>query len=312
MLRTFLLLLLASWLVRPSYAQHTGPTAQYRVESISTQWQPLGTSAQRFAYSNPLNGYGIVTLPFDFPYDDSVLKQGSTIYVCSNGVVSLSSQVAPDSNVAGDAGFPGALCIFSGNMTSGDNGNLWDSTQVTGVSPNRVFTIQYHSVHFPKSGAGQGRGASTSMQVKLYESGAIEFLYRDHNLSFSDTSSIRCGIGINGGMTGAFTSNVFTESTKSTPSTDVRWVPNTSTVKNSNGSAEISIFPNPASNSITIEDVGASRLVAVDELGRENELAVVQRGSQSEVNTSKLPAGTYILRIEHGAKVMARRILIAR
>jgi hypothetical protein len=274
-------------------------SAGYHSEEFQAAWVPVSGSAQQFQYTNPQNGYGLVALPFNFTYNDSLLGAGSSITVCANGVISLTGMSAPDSSVLGDPRFRAALCIFSGNMTTGDGTNFFDSTEVTGVAPNRVLTIQYHGIHFPKSGAGKGNGAITQMQVKLYETtNAIEFIYKDHGLSFSDTSSIRCDIGLNGGLLGPFDFIAYATDTKLTPASDIRWLPSTSGVTPADREPKLVFYPSPARDRISIDRSGIRHIEIEDALGRSQHAAWRETSGATNVDVSRLPSGTYFIHLD--------------
>ncbi|HWF43235.1 MAG TPA: hypothetical protein VG537_01205 [Candidatus Kapabacteria bacterium] len=214
---------------------HTG-VAGYTLTHFTAEWKDIAATGSYFLYNDPDTGYTSLALPFDFPYDDSIVRAGTNITIGVNGAISLSPGVLdPNGSALANPAYPGMLCIFSGNLVAGrlltdPSYADTDFYEVDGVAPNRVLTVEYHWLHFRGTGGGPGGqtgggGLRIPMQVKLYETtGTIEFIYKDHNYNFSDTASVAdtLGIGLNGFHI-PFVSNVYASGVYATPATDLRW-----------------------------------------------------------------------------------------
>ena len=210
--------------------------AGYTLTPFTAQWKDIASTGSYFLYNDPDTGYASLALPFDFPYEDSIVRAGTTITIGVNGAISLSPGVLdPNGAALANPKYPGLLCIFSGNLVAGKlltdpSYADTDFYEVDGTAPNRVLTVEYHWLHFRGTGGGPGGqtgggGLRTPMQVKLYETtGAIEFIYRDHNYNFSDTVSAAdtLGVGLNGFHI-PFASKVYARGIYASPATDLRW-----------------------------------------------------------------------------------------
>lgn len=216
----FLVLILSSG---SAFGQRVG---QYRALPFNATWSTIDTiTGVKLTYTDPDVGFATFAMPFTFRYDSSDVAGGTRVTVSANGAMSLTPGITdPDHSVAGDSNYPGSICIFSGDLVSGDNGVNWDAYKVDGTAPNRVLTVQYHGVHF--SGAG-GTPPKTMMQYKLYEtSGIIEFMYLNHSFSLGAVGPT-AGVGLNGFRPFDFSKNIYVSAIALTPATDIRWIPNT-------------------------------------------------------------------------------------
>ena len=75
------------------------------------------------------------------------------------------------------------------------------------------------------------------------------------------------------------------------------------------GETEISVYPNPASDFIKIENAGIGRAELYDSIG--NMILALKTSNKVEsINTSNLPAGMYILRIYSGGNVHTEKIVV--
>ena len=202
----------------------------YQPTNFMATWTDIATTGTVFTLSSYQTGSKSIPLPFDFPYDGTIIPSGTNISVGATGAISLLNVTPPASNALANSANPGLLCIFSAYIYSGDgnNGDNKDYYKVDGTAPNRVFTVELRRMHFPGSGGGSGSGGlnETNMQVKLYETtGQIEFIYQNHNNDFDGGQGlgITAGIGLNSLSTPSFVSNTYAAGLTATPATDIRW-----------------------------------------------------------------------------------------
>jgi hypothetical protein len=117
-----------------------------------------------------------ITLPFDVTYYDQTLTAGSTIFVNSNGFLSLSTN--PGNGCCGyciPLGFasnvisPGSSDLYTADLASGQG----IFTSVSGAAPNRIFNIEWRTRYCCSSGA-----PDFDFEVRIYEGRQrIEFIY---------------------------------------------------------------------------------------------------------------------------------------
>ncbi len=220
--RFTLCLLLGAGVFSTARAQSLSRVNQYGVTPFHAPWTDISVTGDKFYYNKVDQGWGTITMPFDFPYDDSLIPAGSTIRIGASGVISLSSDTTPDAYALGNPAHPGLVCIFSALIVAGTGHAMPDDSdyyEVDGASPNRVLTIQYHFAHMPGTGSGGGGGGAGGtaimMQVKFYEtSGMIEFIYLEHNspleLDLPGIDTINFGgAGLNGFSKPSFVSTIY-------------------------------------------------------------------------------------------------------
>lgn len=139
-----------------------------------------------------------INIGFTFNFGGCTSTSYTQVKVSSNGWVSLGT---------GATGFQStndmAWTVYGPLLAP-----LWDDLkvntggsinyQLTGTSPNRVFTVEFKNMAWNWSSAS----SDVSFQVKLYEtSNRIEYIYRDDLGSLNSTSA---SIGINGGVAGDY------------------------------------------------------------------------------------------------------------
>jgi PKD repeat protein len=131
-----------------------------------------------------------IPIGFTFPFATGTY---TTLSACSNGWLSLSNNgAATIGNTAATAGTLGPLL-----MPLWDDCNGSPSGQArfvtTGTAPNRVFTFQYGSWRWYYNSNGNN---VLSIQVRLYESGRIEFHYAEGPDPVSGSTTPTATIGI--------------------------------------------------------------------------------------------------------------------
>ena len=203
----------------------------------ATTWTDIATTGTAFTISSVYGAvYGSVPLPFDFPYDSTVIPAGTILHAGVDGAIGLDPNVvlpvsypSPIPVAVGSATYPGLLCFFQGG---GYNSGATYYYQVDGTQPNRVLTIEY-SGWYNISEALVSPVLRQHIQVKLYETtGQIEFIYLEHNL-VTPTAIYYNSIGLNGlsatthPSAASFTSQAYpgyATPQASTPATDIRWI----------------------------------------------------------------------------------------
>jgi hypothetical protein len=317
-------------------AQALARVNHYGATPFLATWTDISMTADTFHYNKVDQGWGTIAMPFDFPYDDSIVPAGSTIRIGASGVIALSTDTTPNVYALGNPVYPGLVCIFSALVVEGTGKAAADSDffEVDGASPNRVLTVQYHFMHMPGTGSGGGGGGmggnSAMMQVKFHEtSGVIEFIYLEHNSPFEmdlpgiDTINFG-GVGLNGFSKPSFVSTTYETHLIATPDSDVRWTPETAGVMNeaaaTTGFALGSFYPNPANNTaqipVTLQEQGTIRCEVRDASGalmKTNSLGTMSAGDHTiTLDIEDLPSGTYFCTITCGNAQVTRQMTIIR
>jgi hypothetical protein len=211
-----------STLVLDSTSLYIARVNNYVPTSFNATWTDIATTGITIpvAANQEDDGFGSFALPFAIPYDSSIVPQGSTIDVGSDGAICLQPAFAVDgccNNWVSDVNHPGLVCLFSTDMYVGNGTATNDYYQVDGIAPNRVLTIEYPNIHQCCAAALP----PTAIQVKFHETtGEVDIIYRDHNLAIGTTG----GIGLNGLHAATFVYNAYSlAGTPTTPTTDIRW-----------------------------------------------------------------------------------------
>jgi len=80
---------------------------------------------------------------------------------------------------------------------------------------------------------------------------------------------------------------------------------------NDNSKNQVSVYPNPANNVLTIENAQGAAVSVFNMLGQELLHTTVKDNMQT-LNVSELPEGTYVVRIANGAEVKTQKLNIVR
>ena len=217
-------LLLLSLIATGAFAQ--ARVNRYTVTTPSLTWTDLSTSGGTIIENGIwkyYNGSIATTLPFAFNYDNTVVSSGTTLYI-NEASIDFGTSIGYGATAGGlgSSSYPALLCPFAGTRMN-DGGRFWSNnavyTQLTGTSPNRVFTIQMNNVHGPCIGASS---EGSSIQVKLFETtNVIEFIYQSHNATVNTCGTYYAGnIGLNGFTSPSFVSVTEVTNSSSTPPTD--------------------------------------------------------------------------------------------
>ncbi len=214
---------------------------KYIVTTPTLTWTDIsGTGTNIFngditGYSGvlPYRSNTTTTMPFAFNYDNTTVAQGTTLYI-SGAAISIGTAYTANNISAGGLGngsYPALLCLFAGTRT-GIGGRFWSDngiwTQVTGVAPNRVYTMQMNHVHSACAPRDQGGSAAgCSVQIKIFETGVIQFIYQTHGTTIGgDCGSYYWGsVGLNGYTSPSFISLTEQSNVSTSPSTDYQFSP---------------------------------------------------------------------------------------
>jgi hypothetical protein len=259
-------------LIGVSSAQSQGRVADYKVEQFSGAFTTIAGSASSWStYDTWGFNYGI-SLPFNFPYDGGTISSGTTIYATGRGAIALSSTLPPSwtSSIQGSQSYPRMLNFFQGTMSVGDrhNGYVTHYWQQSGTSPNRVLTIELRSVHTVGAAQGWGSGPSnysTDIQVKLYETGVIEYIYSQPGRSLGGSWYGYPSIGLNGASSPSFSFKTVQTGVTSVPSQHIRFTPPPPPAQMSLQPKSLAfgsvVSGSPVTMCATIRSVGANPLV---------------------------------------------------
>ena len=168
-----------------SFFALTAVNAQDLVDYICTSttetYVPLGTSATVMSPSSQDDGYAALTLPFNLSFGNATFNSGSSIYVCTNGYITLNTSYS--STTPSTSGNYSVISPLGHDLHMRDNGKM--KYQVTGTTPDRVLTIEWNNVE------SFSAGNVYNFQVKLYESNdTIKFCYGNNVVTAS--KSVYC------------------------------------------------------------------------------------------------------------------------
>ena len=166
-----------------SFFALTAVNAQDLVDYICTSttetYVPLGTSATVMPPSSQDDGYAALTLPFNLSFGNATFNSGSSIYVCTNGYITLNTSYS--STTPSTSGNYSVISPLGHDLHMRDNGKL--KYQVTGTTPDRVLTIEWNNVE------SYSAGNVYNFQVKLYESNdTIKFCYGNNVVTASKSA----------------------------------------------------------------------------------------------------------------------------
>jgi hypothetical protein len=162
-----------------------------------------------------------ITNPFSWIYDNQAVTSMS---INTNGTIGIdqSAYCCQYTDYLGTTSYPSEIDPYQVDMyvnstSSSPAGGLFYQTQ--GSAPSRKLVVEWAGIR-----AYSGNSTYSSFQVIIYEgTNMIEFLYKDKNFLFNNSST--AGIGLNGRTTPTFAYVRYGSSTKQTPATDVRFSP---------------------------------------------------------------------------------------
>ena len=205
-----------------------GEVYRYTTTSFTGTFTDISSSGTFIAAQDD-ETYTFTGPPFAFNYDSVNYAANTTMYVQTNGYTGWSSLNTNYNDGIGDfTDEPNAICPFCCDLVTG--GQVYDDGpsgglyyQVTGVTPNRVFIIEWDNFETYEN------EIFTSMEVKLYEStNVIELVYHDLNDDVEQPADGNGGgTGLNGQSLHSPNDYLRYGSSEqlSTPSSDVRFTP---------------------------------------------------------------------------------------
>lgn len=153
-------------------AQVPPNAVQYLFSAYQEPYVPINGTQASNVEGDDVNQANI-PIGFAFPFCTGTYTQ---LNAGSNGFLNLSNiSTNTLSNSAGDAGAYGPIMMpLWDDLNGSPNGDAF--YQTTGTAPNRVFTFEWKSWKWTWSAGGNN---IIAFQVKLFESGRIEFHYNE-------------------------------------------------------------------------------------------------------------------------------------
>lgn len=154
--------------------------------------------------SNIISGddaQGIISWPFEFTFYDNLYTTGNHLSVCTNGFIRLDGTASTNYSSASSYNLSSGgtnlgqivgMGIYDGKV--GDNGG-WVRSVVTGVAPNRIFTIEYNNYEIDYNDARY-----SDIQVSFYETSNIIVL--KHGADNINKNGV--DMGLHSGVSGYF------------------------------------------------------------------------------------------------------------
>jgi hypothetical protein len=191
--------LLFSFLLNPVFVKAQVPSTAAAYPFIASQktYTPL-TGGTPIVFTSNDDGYAQnIPIGFTFPFCTGTY---TAIHACTNGWISFnpSSTGTSLSNSSISNISDPALMVLWDDLSVNPGGNVKYLT--TGTAPNRVFTIEYSNVQWYYNNSTPYD--VIEFQIKLYEGGVIEYLYKQGLDPIYSQASLSATIGIkNSGTT---------------------------------------------------------------------------------------------------------------
>ncbi len=180
MVKKIYALLFAIWLLLP-LAGSSQTLDYYAFQASTSTYTPISQGTSVGIYED--DDYVSIALPFAFTFAETTYQTGASLYVCSNGFLTLGDSdysVWPD-----ETDYYSFISPLGHDLDPSSGGTI--TYNVSGSTPNRVLTVQYAGVPC------YGDDNTYNFQVKLYETtNAIEFCYGQ--MSISDSKSPVVGL----------------------------------------------------------------------------------------------------------------------
>lgn len=189
--RLQLLALFTCLYAMPAIAQPPSAASAYTFTARSVTYANLsGGNAVTFS-PNADDGLalynGNTAIPIGFPFNFCGTNY-TAVAIGANGFITFNTSITSGAYTGPSALSSCAPCVmpFWDNADGRTGGSAYFST--TGIAPNRVFTFEWRNW-----GTYNVANNTHSMQVKLYEGGFIEFIYKRET---NYTANVSHGIGI--------------------------------------------------------------------------------------------------------------------
>lgn len=135
MVKKIYALLFALWLLLP-LAGSSQTLDYYAFQASTSTYTPISQGTPTGIYDD--DDYATIALPFAFTFAETTYQQGASLYVCSNGFLTLGDSdysVWPD-----ETGQYSFISPLGHDLDPSSSGTITYS--VTGATPNRVLTVQ--------------------------------------------------------------------------------------------------------------------------------------------------------------------------
>ena len=169
------LLLLAAMMVVP-WVTKAQSLSDYTLTVDTTTFTSIVSTGTSVSFSTLDDGYGTLSMPFAFPFGESVIGAGTTISLSANGFIDFAS------STSGTTASYTSLTKQTINPILAQDGHMQRHTgagtyyQVDTTGGVSCLTIEYHLLGSYSSPYGL-----YSYQVKLFQNGNIEFVYDSVN-----------------------------------------------------------------------------------------------------------------------------------
>lgn len=134
--------------------------------------------------------FNAIPIGFDFEFVDSS-HIFSTVSISSNGYIALGSTVLSSNTPLSSGTSNYIAAAMSRDLISRADGSLMSN--LTGIEPNRVFTIQWHNY---RRNSAQAAADTLNFQIQLYESSnEVKFVYGyTKAANASIVATVQCGL----------------------------------------------------------------------------------------------------------------------
>ena len=157
--------------------------AEYTCTSSLGTYTPVSSSATVMSPSSTDDGSAQLALPFNFAFGEETFSSGSTIYVGTNGYITLNANYT--STTPSTSGNYSVISPLGHDLRLNTNSEKM-KYEVTGTAPNRVLTIEWCGIETYYSSNNPYN--IYNFQVKLYEgSSNIQFCYGAFTMETSKT-----------------------------------------------------------------------------------------------------------------------------
>ena len=179
----------------------------YDFSSETGTYNPLSSSATTLALTKGLLvSYANVPLPFPFTYNNVAF---SNVFVTTNGYAQMASRISELASNFLNGSASNIIAPFATSLSA--SGII--KTELTGTSPNRVFTIQWENFHHATNTGKPYQ--NLNFQLKFNENNTIEFVYGSFS-GISNGFSANVQVGLRGTALGDFVAREIAEDWKFT------------------------------------------------------------------------------------------------
>lgn len=181
-----------------------GQVANYSFSQSTATYAALSTSTPLFTTTWDDNVSVNVAIGFDFVFSGKIYN---TTRISSNGFITFGSN-APDANnytpisydpgFFGSANYEGAVSAFGRDLINNSSSIVYG---IEGVSPNRVFVVQWNNAR--RWSGGAVLGDVLNFQIRLYETNNVVQVRYGTN-TITNTSLLTAQVGLRGASNADF------------------------------------------------------------------------------------------------------------